>query len=313
LFSLSGRTLVHLNWRHLPPVLFVLGSIVGWIVIGIPFEQDTLFGWLLVGLGCFSVADMRGYFRGLVRDWLPFFAVLWSYDLLRGSAGRLLAVHFLPQIDIDRWLFGGQVPTVTLQRWLWNGHVAFWDVIPWAIYMTHFFFTPVLAAVLWKRNHSRFRWFVRRVIALSFAGLATYALFPAAPPWLASKDHLIAPIARIIPAVWRYIPLHGAGSLAESGYAYANNVAAVPSLHAAFSLLIAVTIWPHTRKALRPVVAAYPLAMAFTVVFTGEHYFFDVILGWIYTGGTLAAFRFSPQLNLGRTGSRAEPAPARTG
>jgi membrane-associated phospholipid phosphatase len=57
----------------------------------------------------------------------------------------------------------------------------------------------------------------------------------------------------------------------------------VPSLHAAFSLLVAITLWPRKRKWLRPLVALYPLAMGFSLVYGGEHYFFDIALGWMYT------------------------------
>jgi len=261
----------------------VVGSVVAFICVGIPFERDPLFAWLLIGLLCFSVTDVRGFARGMVLDWLPLIAVLVAYDWLRGSAGRLGTVHYLPQIQLDRWLFGGQVPTVTLQRWLWHGRVHWYDVVCWAIYLTHFFFSPVLLAVFWKLDRSRFRSFLAVLLPLWFAGLATYALFPAAPPWIASNRHLIAPITRILPQVWRALPLHGAGSLAESGYQYANNVAAVPSLHAATSLLVAIVVWPRRHRWLRPLVAAYPLAMAFSIIYTGEHYFSDVVLGWIYT------------------------------
>jgi membrane-associated phospholipid phosphatase len=129
------------------------------------------------------------------------------------------------------------------------------------------------------------------VATLSFAGLITYALYPAAPPWMAGRAHLMAPITRIIPAVWPYLGLHSAGSVIEGGYKYANDVAAVPSLHAAFSLLIAITLWPRRRKWLRPLVALYPLAMAFSLVYGGEHYFSDILLGWIYTIATVLAGR----------------------
>jgi len=276
------------------PVLFVVGSIVGFVVVGIPYERDTLAAWLLLGLFCFSLSDLRGYARGLIRDWLPFFAILIAYDSLRGSAGKLFPVHYLPQIDADRALFGGSVPTVTLQRWLWHGHVVWYDVVAWMVYMTHFFATPVLAAVLWKLNRQRFRRFSVAVIVLSFAGLVTYTFYPAAPPWLASRHHLIAPITRIIPAVWTALPVHGVGTVVEGGYRFANNVAAVPSLHAAFSLLVAVTLWPKERfKWLRPLVALYPVAMALSVVYTGEHYVSDVLLGWLYTAVVMIAVKTS--------------------
>jgi hypothetical protein len=240
--------------------------------------------WLLLGLLCFSLSDLRGYARGVVLEWLPFIGLLIAYDSLRGSAKGLFGVvHFLPQLQVDQALFGSATPTVSLQHALWHGHVVWYDVIFWGVYLTHFFATPLLAAVLWKLDRARFRRFVVLVATLSFAGVITYALYPAAPPWMASQSHLIAPITRVIPAVWHALGLHSAGSVVESGYKYANDVAAVPSLHAAFSLLIAITLWPRKRKWLRPLVALYPVAMAFSLVYAGEHYVSDILLGWLYT------------------------------
>ena len=62
----------------------------------------------------------------------------------------------------------------------------------------------------------------------------------------------------------------------------------MPSLHAAFSLLVAVTLWPRKHKWLRPIVALYPLAMGFSLVYTGEHYVSDILLGWLYTIASVA-------------------------
>jgi PAP2 superfamily protein len=273
------------------PAAYVVGSAIFFVACGVPYARIDLAVWLLLGLACFSITDLRGYVRGLLFDWFPFFGILVAYDLLRGTASHITSVHFRPMIDLDRLLFGGQIPTVTLQRWLWNGHVHWYDIASWTVYMSHFFLTPVLAAILWKVNRERFRRFTRLVIALSIAGLTTYALFPAAPPWLASKDHMVAPLTRIIPQVWKALPLSQAGTIAENGYAFANNVAAVPSLHAAFSLLVAITLWQMTsRRWLKALIALYPLAMAFAVIYTGEHYVTDVLLGWTYTSAIVFAW-----------------------
>jgi hypothetical protein len=271
------------------PAAFVIASLAVFVLLGVPYQRDLLAIWLLLGLLCFSLSDVRGWARGVVLEWLPFIGLLIAYDSLRGSAAHLFGVHYLPQIDADKWLFGGTAPTVTLQHWLWHGHVVWYDVIFWGVYLTHFFATPVLAAVLWKIDRQRFRVFVVLVAVLSFAGLATYALYPAAPPWMAAQRGMIAPVTRIIPLVWHYLGLHSAGSIVEGGYAYANNVAAVPSLHAAFSLLVAITLWPRKRKWLRPLVALYPVAMGFSLVFGAEHYVSDILLGWVYTVVTLVA------------------------
>lgn len=275
----------------LGPMLFLFATLAMVVALGIPYQRDVLAIWLLLGLLSFSLSDLRGYVRGVVLDWLPFIAILIAYDSLRGSAGHLFAVHYLPQLQVDQWLFGGSAPTVALQHWLWHGHVVWYDVIFWAVYLTHFFATPLVAAVLWKLDRARFRRFAVLVAVLSFVGLITYALYPAAPPWMAAQEHLIAPVTRVVPLVWGSLGLHSAGSLVEHGYKYANNVAAVPSLHAAFSLLIAITLWPRRRKWLRPLVALYPLAMAFSLVFGAEHYVFDILLGWLYTVVVLLAVR----------------------
>jgi membrane-associated phospholipid phosphatase len=104
----------------------------------------------------------------------------------------------------------------------------------------------------------------------------------------------------------------------EHGYQYANATAAVPSLHAAFSLLVAITLWPIAGRRWRPLLVAYPLAMAFTVVYTGEHYVADVLLGWLYTTGSVLAVRAVrgrlPQARESRLQARpADGAPGRMG
>ena len=57
----------------------------------------------------------------------------------------------------------------------------------------------------------------------------------------------------------------------------------MPSLHAAYTLLITLFLWRSAPRWARPLLAAYPLAMAFALVYTAEHYLFDILLGWTYT------------------------------
>src|SRR5437763_7515275 len=204
----------------LVPAAYVLATIALVLVVGVPYERDLLALWLVLGMLCFSLSDLRGYWRAVALEWLPFIGLLIAYDSLRGTAGHLFGVHYLPQLQGDQALFGGSTPTVTLQHWLWHGHVVWFDVIFWGVYLTHFFATPVLAAVLWKLDRQRFRKFVVLVAALSLAGLATYALYPAAPPWMAAQAGQIDPVTRIVPLVWHYLGLHSAGSIVEGGYAY---------------------------------------------------------------------------------------------
>jgi uncharacterized membrane protein len=122
------------------------------------------------------------------------------------------------------------------------------------------------------------------VSVIAIMGFTTYALFPAAPPWMASELGELAPTTRLIGIIWSHIPIGNFNSLFEKGEAYSNQVAAVPSLHGAYTLLVALILWPIvTRWWGRALLAAYPLAMAFALVYTAEHYFVDILLGWIYT------------------------------
>ena len=69
-----------------------------------------------------------------------------------------------------------------------------------------------------------------------------------------------------------------------------NQVAAVPSLHSAFVALVAFFLWDRVRPWIRPLLLLYPLAMGLTLIATGEHYFFDVVLGWIYAGAAMTGW-----------------------
>ena len=78
--------------------------------------------------------------------------------------------------------------------------------------------------------------------------------------------------------------------LFDEGQATVNQVAAVPSLHSAFTMLVALFLWPCVCRPLRPLLLFYPLAMGVTLMATGEHYFFDVLLGWVYAGSVMGAW-----------------------
>ena len=299
--------------KVLVPVAYACATVLLVLVVGVPYVRDLVALWVMIGILCFSLADLRGSARGLVLEWLPFMAILIAYDSLRGTAGRIFGVHYLPQLRFDQWLFGHTTPTVTLQHWLWHGHVVWYDVVLWCVYLTHFFATPVLAAVLWKLDRPQFRMFAVLVSVLSFMGLITYALYPAAPPWMASQAGLIAPTTRIVHVVFQSLGTQSAGSLIEHGYQYANNVAAVPSLHTAFTLLVAITLWPRVSKRVRPLLALYPLAMAFALVYMAEHYVFDVVLGWIYCVAAVFLTRAVVKLWMARRAPATPPDPALSG
>jgi membrane-associated phospholipid phosphatase len=141
-------------------------------------------------------------------------------------------------------------------------------------------------------------------------GFTTYALFPAAPPWMASQLGAMDPSTRSIGVIWSHIPIAHFNTLFEKGTQYANSVAAVPSLHAAYTLLITLFLWKLVPRWGRVLLFLYPWAMAFALVYTSEHYFVDILLGWVYCVIAFVVVKLAADRLAERRRREPEPAPA---
>jgi membrane-associated phospholipid phosphatase len=270
-------------------------SLVGWVILvvafavstatlGLPESDDTLLIWLAAALLVASLDDLSRWRRGVLVDWLPLYAVLVIYATLRGYASHTLWGPFArPQVDFDKLVGFGKVPTVRLQRRFFNpNHLHVWDYAAWAVYTSHFFVSYIVAAVLWKRRHDRFRRFIRLFVGLTFVGYVGYVLYPAMPPWMSSWHHLTGgPVYRVVPVVWDHLGIRSAAAIFTKGSAYDNDVAAMPSLHAAYPMLLLLFFWSGARRWVRALLVAYVLAMAITLVYAGEHFVADEVAGWI--------------------------------
>ena len=80
------------------------------------------------------------------------------------------------------------------------------------------------------------------------------------------------------------------GSAADTLVGEDAHVAAFPSLHAAYPALIAAFFWTRLGRPGRMALVAYPLAMAMTLVISGDHYVIDIIGGWALVGVVVAGW-----------------------
>ena len=282
------------SWAVLRPyalALYCVALILWSASYGIPTQRELVILWTCLAVACASIGRPPREILQLVLDWLPIVAVLGVYDLTRGAADSFgIAVNVHPMIDFDRAVFFGEVPTEWLQDRLYEpGVVMWWDVLFTLVYTSYFIVPFAVAGFLWTRDRSAFLRFTRRLVTLALAGLATYILFPAAPPWMAGEMGALGEIHRTTAKGWEVLDV-GTAALFSKGQASSNLVAAVPSLHTAFVALVAMFLWFRVRPIWRPLLAAYPLAMGLTLMATGEHYFFDVLLGWIYAGAVMGAW-----------------------
>lgn len=303
------------TWRTHPligigvPTAYLIASAAALAKWGVPIAHDWIFIWLVGLMLAFSVGDMKARGWRIFRDWLPIFAALLAYDLLRGIAdGNFLAAHFRAPIEIDKVLGFGEIPTLRLQHALYNAHHLQWyDYVSFGFWFSHFFGTLIAGVAIWLFAYRYFHRFAACIVVLAALGLITYVLFPAAPPWLAADRGVLPPVQRIIEATVAHVPIHRPKALFETGVDYGNKVAAVPSLHAAYTMMITLFLWPKVRRWYwRAALVAYPVGMAFALVYTGEHYLIDILLGWAYAVFTV----WIVERLADRRSARAPPSPA---
>lgn len=260
------------------------------VTVGIPFDNRRLLAWIAGALAISCVGRPLRAALLLVRDWVPFALLLLVYAYSRGAADRLGSpVQVGSVVAVEKALFLGEVPSVWLQRRLLpdgaRTPVGLWEVAVLVVYVSHFVAPYVLAAYLWVRDRPAWAVYVQRFAILCVLAVVTFALLPAAPPWMAADQGLMGEVVRPVGRGWQRLSLHSAGSWLDAGRAWANPVAAIPSLHTAFAALVAVTLYARSRsRPLRALVVAYPVAMAFVLVYGAEHYVVDVVAGVAYLG-----------------------------
>ncbi len=135
-------------------------------------------------------------------------------------------------------------------------------------------FAVVLGFFFWLyffRNESFY--FVRNMFAASMGlALIGYVLYPTAPPRL-------YPEYGFVDTINDFSSVNHDSALAKL---FINPYAAVPSMHCAFSLMIGATGFQLVRnRFMKAVWAAWPLLVAWVVIVTGNHYWLDIVLGWM--------------------------------
>ncbi len=249
---------------------------------GFPLDRPTLFILAMLFGAVFVVGQPNRKIRELVIDWIPLAVILTAYDLGRGAADALgigTSFELAPALD---YRLTGTIPTVWLQQHLYGDSFQHWWNIPLSLlYISHFVVPMLTFAVLWVRARPRFHQYVRRFVLLTLMGLLCYVLHPTAPPWLAAHEGTIKPVFRSAALGLEQIQLHVAKRILDTGVSTTNLVAAFPSLHAAYPMLLLLFCW-RSHAVWRTLLTLYTVGMAFMLVATGEHWVVDVLAGWTF-------------------------------
>ena len=277
--------------------------------------QAALHGQLVSPVGLLmlmiAVALYMNRSGRFMRDWAPVLLGLLAYGMTVAAVPSFgLRVHYWPQIDADRVLGFGTIPTVWLQSHLYHGTTGPLEVFSVAMYVSHFIAPLLLAFGIWALWQGRgFTDLLFGLLTVSILATITFLLVPTAPPWLASEHGMIPTVHPIIKNALFDLDLNALALRKGDSSSY-NVVAAVPSLHVAWPVICLLVIRKYRLP--KPVFGAQlalTLGVVFAIVYTGEHYLVDAIIGALYA---FAAW-WLVQWAMGATRRRQpEPAPEST-
>jgi hypothetical protein len=198
-----------------------------------------------------------------------FFGAYYAYRLVRGVVDGHAGAAFENArhlIGIERWL--GLFFEPSLQDWTERHHLIM-DACNWMYVNSHFALTTAFLIWLYAKRNEAF-YFVRNMFMVSMAiALVGYIIFPTAPPRFMPEWGFTDSVTNAV----------GEGAAKGASLLY-NPFAAVPSMHVAFALMIAVPgVMLVRSRVVKALWALYPLAVTFTVMATANHWWLDAALG----------------------------------
>ena len=206
----------------------------------------------------------------LVRQFVLFLVVYQGYQLVRGIADGRQAVAMANGahvIHLERSL-GAFFEPGFQQAFI--SHQWLIEAANWMYFNSHFVVTISFLAWLYLFRNENFN-FVRNMFMVAMVlALMGYTLFPTAPPRM-------FPGAGFTDTIHVFTNMNQDSSFAS---VLVNPYAAVPSMHIAFSLMIAIPAMNLVRSVwARALWSGYPLVVFFVIVVTANHFWFDAAAG----------------------------------
>jgi len=211
----------------------------------------------------------KGY-TDLARQVLIWFGFLLVYQVARGMADRSPAQAFdngLAVIDVQQRL--GALWELSLQGLLLSS-TFLQTLTSWTYWLSQFAVLGLALLYVYLRRNDAFLRFRNTVLAANVIGLAGYIAFPTAPPRMFPEFGFVDVLAS-------FSSLNHGSAIVELA---SNPYAAMPSLHAADSLIVGVTMALLVRRrAFKVLWLAWPAWVAFCVMATGNHFWLDIAAG----------------------------------
>ena len=206
----------------------------------------------------------------LLRQILLFCGAYWLYRLVRGQVdGRAAEAYENARRLIDAEQALGLFVEPAVHRFS-EAHAWISDTASWLYVNSHFTVTTVALAYLYLRRNEHFYWVRNMFLVAMGLALVLYVLVPTAPPRFMPELGFSDPVADFTGVR----PGEGHADLLYNPYA------AIPSMHVAFALMLALPLRRLARRAwVRWAWTAYPALVSAVVVVTANHWWLDAALG----------------------------------
>lgn len=272
------------RYTLLPAVPFVAAGLV-W-AIKRRFRWDHAAMMTAVPALAYASPSTKRLYQGM----LPFFLTGVLYDLSRLAnhwgikASRVQTVRLR---NLDRKLFGirhrGQ--KVTLADFFQHHQHPALDALAALPYATYFFLPLGYGLYLYRRDRQRLAHFGWAFFGVTVAGMTTWHLIPAAPPWYVRRygkriDWKVTNTAgEALLRVDKRLGTH----FFEGLYGRGSHVfGALPSLHMAYPFLVLLASQGKHRWPVRATLAGYTATMGFAAVYLDHHWVLDLAAGLGY-------------------------------
>jgi membrane-associated phospholipid phosphatase len=201
--------------------------------------------------------------------WMGFYAV---YQVARGAADRSVADAF----QNGEWVLRterefGALFEPAVQRVVDTSSLLV-TLTSYTYWLSQFAVVGITLLWVYFRHHDRFAGFRNWLIGANLVGLVGYVLVPTAPPRMFPEWGFVDTLAHYSSVS------HDSGLIAWGSNPYA----AMPSLHAMDALIVGIVMFGLVRSRIAKAIwLAWPAWVAFSVISTGNHYWLDIVAGFL--------------------------------
>lgn len=267
--------------RMTPELWIRIAIAIALVVVSLFTDRQFLLWGLIASLAVVFVPTGRA--RSFIAAIVPYATAWFVFSFLRSFADETILAKTLNTkvVEFERWLFGGELPNIRLQANLFNvDHIQWYDYFFTFVHWSYFIVPHAIAVWVWWKHKDEFQHFLLAMTMTLFLGLVIYFILPANPPWMA-PEAIDSPGAPVVMRIMEPIGKELGGGLYEAGYKIvgeSNPIAAMPSMHFAITFIL---VWvAHGRGKWWEIAAwLYSISMGAALVYMGEHYIIDILVG----------------------------------